>query len=359
MEGKTIKTIVLYPRPHIDTIVAVLLARAYGEKKYPGVSNSAFEFWTELPEGKTPDSLLEEGYLLIDIGGGTLDHHIEDEDTKITDGVAKLTVQHLGIERFPEIQKLLQWAQRDEIDGKGISSNDPLDRAFGLSGLTMSLLRVHADKPEMIVTSVLALLEAHLAQEKRRFYDIPEEWVAATKNGKGALYTMAHGDRKVTVASIETSSTEMAGYLRNNRNIKADLVIQVLPSGHINLVSNQSSSLELKDIVRILRVEEGRKKGIDLSHVSEKDLASRRRIPEIDEWFYDIVANTVQNGGVVLDSMQPTRLSAAEVLNAVYVGLDMYMLEKKCPPAGCRGNACYFFDFKLKRCTDRKKESGF
>lgn len=353
-----IQTIVLYPRPHIDTIVAVLLMRQYGGKRFPGVEQAPIEFWTEPRDGKTAEQLLADGFLLIDMGGGEFDHHIEDDDVKVQDGAAKKVASALGIERLPEVQKLLQWAQRDEIEGKGIASKDPLDRAFGLSGLTMSLLRLHADEPRMVVDTVLPLLAAHLAQERRRYYDIPEEWAAAVQDGKGATYTMKHGDRDVTVATIETSSMEMAGYLRNNRNIMADVVIQILPTGHINVVSKQSSTIELRDIVRILRVEEGRKKGVSLAGVSSQDLASRRRIPEIPEWFYDIAANTIQNGGVVLESMEPTRLSPQEVLNAVMVGLDSSMLEKKCPPVGCRGSACYFFDFKLKRCEGRKKESG-
>jgi hypothetical protein len=343
-----VHTIVLYPRPHADTILSTFLLRRYGGEAFPGVTDAKIEFWTKPTEGKTGQELLKEGFLLVDMGGGPLDHH----GTK--ECASQLIANHFGIAALPELQKLLTWVNRDEKEGKGTTSKDAVDRALGLSGLIMSLHRQHLDNPQRVLDAVLPLFEAHVAQEKRRLYDVPNEWAEAQKNGKTHTYTMKHGKRDVKVVRIETTSTDLVGFLRNSRDVNADIVVQLMPSKHINIISNQKSEIRLEDTARILRIEEARKKKIDTTQFTPEQLGSPGRLPQLPEWFYDTAANTLQNGGVIPDSVAATQLSADEVTSALLVGLNETIFEKLCPPQGCRGTHCYFFDYALGRCVPRK-----
>lgn len=345
-----INSIVLYPRPHTDTIVAVLLLKEYGINEYENIDKANLLFWTAPPQGKTEEQLLQEGCLLVDIGGGKFDHH----DTK--DSVSRLVAKGLGIERLPELQKMLKWAERDEKKGQGTISKDQLDRAFGFSGLIMSLHRTYLKTPEMVYNIALPVLQAHLSQEKRRFYDLPQEWADAQSTGKAQIYQMKHGNQELTVVMIETASMDIVGFLRNYKKTRADIVIQALPSGHINIITKQNTKIQLADVIRILRTEEARKKKIDLGHPSSKDLSKPERLEKVPEWFYDTAANTVQNGGVIPESTPPTVLAPQEVVNAVFVGLDKDLFEKTCEGKQCRTTDCYFYEYQLPRCIQRREQ---
>ncbi len=325
------------------------MEQQYGTAMYPGVEKATLQFWTSVPKDLNEEQMLQQGTLLLDIGGGTYDHH----DTDST--VARMVAQDLGIERFPELQKILKWAERDETKGQGTISKDNLDRAFGLSGLIMSLHRTYLKEPGKVFKFVLPLLAAHLAQEKRRYYDLPQEWSDAKQSGKAEIFKMKHAKNELKVIRIETSSVDIVGFLRNYKKTKADIVIQVLPSNHINIITKQDTKVDLKDIVAILRVEEARKKGLNPEKYSVKDLRETDRLKDIPEWFYDTAANTIQNGGVIPESTPATDLSAEEVVNAVFVGLDREVLEKNCPDNTCRGKDCYFYHYQLQRCAPRKK----
>jgi hypothetical protein len=127
-----------------------------------------------------------------------------------------------------------------------------------------------------------------------------------------------------------------------------------MPTKHINIISNQKSEIQLQEVVRILRIEEARKKQIDTTQFTPEQLGSAGRLPQIPEWFYDKAANTIQNGGVIPDSVAATQITADEVMSALAVGLNETVFEKLCPPQGCRGTHCYFFDYALQRCVPRK-----
>ena len=344
-----VHTLILYPRPHADTLLSTFLLRTYATQAFPGVETAKVDFWTSGKDGKNGQDWLKEGFLLVDMGGGPLDHHGTNACA------SQLISEYLGIAKLPELEKLLTWVNRDEKEGKGTTSKDAVDRALGLSGMIMSLHRLHLDNPQKVLDAVFPLFEAHIAQEKRRLYEVPNEWAEAQKTGKAKTLTMKHGKSDVTVVRIESTSMDLVGFLRNSRDVHADIVVQLMPSKHINIVSNQKSDIRLEETVRILRIEEARKKKIDTTQFTPEQLGSGGRLALLPEWFYDKAANTVQNGGVIPGSVAATQLSAEEVTNALLVGLNEALLEKLCPPQeGCRGAQCYFFDFALKRCLPRK-----
>ena len=125
--------IIIPTRPHPDVIVGIFLLIKFGAEKYPGIKDVSVEVWQALPAGETNLSLEKKGALLLDIGAGKFDHHNKGEN------LSYLIAEDLGILKEPSVAKLLAYAERDDKHGLGTVSSDPLDKAFGLSGLVAAL----------------------------------------------------------------------------------------------------------------------------------------------------------------------------------------------------------------------------
>src|SRR5689334_4111297 len=106
--------IVMFPKIQVDTVIAYFLLKQFGETAFPGIANTKVLFWTELPADRSATELEQEGYILIDMGNGTFDHHrLGQENKKIS--ASHLVAQYLKIEDRPELQKLLEFARRDDL----------------------------------------------------------------------------------------------------------------------------------------------------------------------------------------------------------------------------------------------------
>ncbi len=151
-EPLAIKTLLLPTRVMPDAACAVFLLRAYGAKLYPGVAEAEMVFSGELPAGKTPDELLKEGTYLVERRG----------ECASTSLAARLEVSDR-----PELRRLLAYAKRD-FEKKGTLSTDPLDRAFGLTGVSMMMNRVYAEDPRAVLEFLISVFEAFVYDESKR-----------------------------------------------------------------------------------------------------------------------------------------------------------------------------------------------
>lgn len=314
-----IQTIAIFPKIQPDTVAAVFLLRKYGEARFPGISQAEVAFWNATPPGKTAEEFEREGVLLIDLAGSRFDHHRSDFGPK-TECASSLVAKHLGIEQQPELRKLLAYAKRDDLEGKGTLSDDPLDRAFGLSGIIMNMNRVHGDDPKSILDFVLSVYEAHVYDEWKRAVELPAEWKALkAAGGTVDCFLEAPGGRIRCVALV-SDNIALPGFLR--AYVKADLVIQRRTTGHTNLITRQGRRVDLREVVSALRREEALHKNVSLEAYAPHDLHRPGRIDEIEEWFYDTAANTIQNGGVNPQNLPATRLPLDRVLVVVREALD-------------------------------------
>src|SRR5581483_7085216 len=100
---------------------------------------------------------------------GPLDHHFKNLCT------SELTAKYLGIENDPSLKQLLAWSRRDDKEGKGTLSRDPLDRAFGLAGLISALNKANPKNPQKVVDAVMPLLEAHYQSAREHHIELPKE----------------------------------------------------------------------------------------------------------------------------------------------------------------------------------------
>lgn len=307
MEQKKVHTVVMYPRPHADPIVALFLLRTFGEQFFSGVKEAKLDFWNMVPKGKTPEQWEQEGYLLLDLGGGKFDHHHSQhiKNTKIC--AAVLVAKYLEIDQKPELRKLLEYARRDDLEGRGIVSKDPIDRAFGFPAIIMNLNRDYPEHPEYVVEMVLRIINAHYNEEHRRQVLMPQEFEQLKKDGKAQGFVI-NAARPVKVVMIESDSPTLVGYLRAVSSVQADIVVQRRSSGHTNIITRQVyPRLDLAKTVARLRQTEIN------SHDASLEWERPGRMPESPAWYYDTAANTLQNGGAAEENITPTGLSLAQI----------------------------------------------
>lgn len=310
-----IRTVAIFPKIQADTVVAVYLLARYGKDAFPGIEQMKLEFWTALPAGETPESLQAKGTLAIDLGGGLFDHHVANQASgKREDCASTLIAKYLGIDGNGALRKVLAWAKRDDLEGKGTISVDPLDRAFGLSGMIMTLNRAFPGAPQRVIDHILPLIHYHVMDEVKRTEELPKEWDELQANGKGKVLKMRQGSADLKAAYVESENTALPGFLRAAKRM--DLIIQRRASGHTNVMTRQERSLDLRPIIAVLRQKEAERKGVTLP-ADQTTLQSTGRLDPIDEWYYDDAANTLQNGGVSPGDIPATKLTGEEIIAIV------------------------------------------
>ncbi|MEK7614575.1 MAG: hypothetical protein AAB428_02830 [Patescibacteria group bacterium] len=316
MQPIRISKIILPTRSQPDTIVAIFILKKLGLELFPGADVATVEIWQEVPEGETEQSLLGKGALLIDVGGGTFDHHNKTPKTT----ASKLVSTHLGVDKEPELQKLLAYAERDDFFGKGTVSEDPLDRAFGLSALITNVSKDHPRDPDKAVNIILPILLAHYNEEVRRTKEIPEEFEKIKERGEADIFTARQNDKNLRAVILRSDNPSMAGYLRSQNGGRFDVVAQALSSGHINILTRPTKRVELRAVAMIVRLEESTKRGKQFE-ADEYYLTSSGRIKEVPEWYYDRATNSLQNGGLNPKTIEPTKIPLEEFKNILMVGL--------------------------------------
>lgn len=313
-EPLPVHTIAIFSKIQADTAVAVYLLKTFGAKAFPGIENATVVFWTAPPQDQPIAELEKAGTLLVDLGG-MFDHHLANQASgKREDCVSTLIAKHLELASHPALRKLLAWAKRDDLEGKGTISDDPLDRAFGLSGIIMNLNRALNETPQKILDLVLPLIHYHVLEEVKRAEELPREWEQMQQNGKGEIFKMKQGPGDLKCAVLETDNIALAGFLRAAKRM--DLIVQRRSTGHTNVLTRQERSLDLRQVIAALRIAEAAKKGVEISTEPAK-LQAPGKLEGIEEWYYDDAANTLQNGGVNPGDIPATRLSKEEILAIV------------------------------------------
>ncbi len=299
-------TIALFPKLQPDTLLALFLLKKFGEKKFPGVSQAKLKFWTQLPQGKTAKELESSGHILIDIGEGFFDHHRENMEKETKRCVSEIIADYLGIADDSALKKLLAYARRDDLEGKGTISSDPLDRAFGLSGILMNLNKSFPEKLEGIANLVLDIYEAHYVEEEKRTRLMPEEWKKLKGSGKAKEWSLIRGNKQVRIVLVQTDNQSLPGFLR--AYIHVDIVIVRTQTGHANIITQQKKPLDLSGLVAKIRHAEAEKRGVKLDY-SEAEWQKPGILAGIPEWFYDTAANSIQNGGIKPQNVPATKLT--------------------------------------------------
>lgn len=311
----TIERILIPTRPQPDTIVAILLLQEYGTAMFPGIQTAKVEIRNALTPGDTFELLVKKGILALDVGGGPFDHH----DTGKT--ASQLVAKVLGIASNPELKQLIAYAVRDDTQGKGTLSRDPLDRAFGLSGLIAALNKQYVDDPDRIVSLVAPLLRAHLHMTRQHSVELPKDILHKKEIGEYVELSEEQGGTRLTIAFVTSEKPAMPGYLRAQSGKNVDVVVQKTESSnHYAILTKQQRKVNLSKVMALIRLREAELIGIELN---EEELENLRALPQIPYWYYDPATNSLLNGGPHNRTIQESKIPWEEMLKIVPLGIRL------------------------------------
>lgn len=297
-----IHTIITPTRPQPDTLVALYIMKTYGNDRFPGVDSAQVEIVSLPPSGSEQD-LESQGILLFDLGGGRFDHHGKQPVTTCS----QLVASYLGTANDPSLKKLLDYAYRDDTQGKGTISRDPLDRAFGLSGLVAALNKKYPNDHATVISVVLYLLGAHHEEEYRRFHEFPILIKELKEQGLLAEISTTYLDKPIKSVLVTSDNYGLPGFFRSQIGGSYDIVVQRTTRGHVNILTRNATRTDLSTLAQLVRSAELESQG-KVIEISPELLKSHARIDVVPEWYYDPATNSLQNGGTQPGTLSPTHI---------------------------------------------------
>jgi hypothetical protein len=304
-------------RLQVDTSIGIFLLKKFGQEQFPGIERATIQVEPILDNTKSEDIFLSEGIFLLDVGGGSFDHHRKDFQTTCSFLLAK----YLGIDNDKSISKLLAFADRDDATGKGIISNDMIDKSFGLPGLIVSLNRTCDNDPNKVYKVIEPLLEAHYRDEYNSSEGLPKEIEQKKKENDFYEFSTTYRGRHIRVCMTTSDDSTMTSYLRSKRGGDFDVVAMWRKSGHINILTKQFQKFDLRSLAALIRKSEAMLQEIFLDDMDY--LSSPQRIDEVQNWYYDTATNSIQNGGITpTKNIYPTKIPKESMVEILKLGLS-------------------------------------
>ncbi len=314
-----IHTVIFPSRPQIDTICAFFILSKYGQEEFPGIENAEVKVSTVPSTATHGEFLFLDNTLLLDCNESILDHHNK-KDTCLTE----LVISYLKLEKKAELNKIKQFAKRDDLFGKGIISKDSLDRAFGLPGILANLNKMHPNEPNIIFRYILPLVAAHHSEEMRREYEMPAEIILAKENNVFTEFFCEQRGVKLKCCIINSNNVSIGGYLRSTLGGSYDVVLQIRTTGNIVILTKNKERVSIRGLALVIRLEEliSRESVLNLT-VSE--LLETGTIPEVPEWYYDTATNSLFNGNSNT-SISASNIDKKRLQEILTLGLSEKML---------------------------------
>ncbi|MBI2644330.1 MAG: hypothetical protein HYW95_02365 [Candidatus Wildermuthbacteria bacterium] len=341
-----IKEIVTHGSPaHLDELMAYLmLADHGGEEKLPGVSKANFRCLTK--DDNLKMLAHDEHVVLLGIGAefqnSTNAHRIFDEHvfngdkSKKDECAATLVAKFLGLDQQFTWRQILKYVLHTDKNPPSLTLDlAPTVIRFQRQGWSLSAVVRYADD------AIHAKLEesqcfANVAMEK-----IHEEELDLGCGGRQWL------------AVIETDDVETSRFARF---MGAALAIVKNPTGHIQILSAKHLRLDLRDILRILRL---REQWIENKYkvTDWRILEQEGTVAGIPQWFFHEEANDILNGGQARPDVPATKIPISMIVESVKLGLETHCFEPsretRCKQGVCTStaiNPCPLYRLGLLRC---------
>lgn len=352
--ARPLTALLTHENPDLDATLSIWLLRRFGREKYPGVQDLPVMF---LPAGVTPgnrhpDELeLEEGILAVDTGGGRLDTHARDgifDERKRDKSAALLVAEDLGVEGLPALQKLLQFVTLQEIKGRSISSNQPMDHMVSMPNLVRGLNIRYYDQPTRVMEVVHELYDAAFLTE--------EEWFKALEDFKTAtVFTLTSQARLVAIHSDTGAALKVA------RMHKGDLIVHRNTAGQTGITARNNgllAKIDLAVVAEVVRVAEAVAAGESIQYDKLRELGT------IHGWYLHDSGKILSKGSPKNREVPASKLELTELLELCRARLDAVhplptrhcALAAGARPAACP--ACPFAPLQLETCVALRRQCG-
>lgn len=351
-----IRQIVTHGLPaHLDELAGCLWLKWYGEKKLPGVSKAIFR---PIQGGESVAELAaRDDTILLGLGGGPYDEHaFNNVPAKEGECCATLVAKALGIDQ-------------DFCWRKTIKAVLHTDKNLPSTGLDLARTVVNLQNQGWGLNAVLhyteiaisAAYEDQKAFSQTSLQNVREE--PLTINGEPSFIAIAEEDNP----NISRLMRFFGG---------AVVVIQNKTS-HIQVLTNNQYHLDVRDILRVLRILELKKKGgikKTLAWEDWKRFEEMESLEEVPEWYFHKDANNVLNGGQSRLDIPATKLSLTEAVGVVKISLEGHFEpghEKSCREGKCTSvppkpgppkidgrKPCSWYELGLLRCRRIRVKSN-
>lgn len=295
-----IKEIVTHGTPvHFDELVAYMLLREKGGAKFPGAETARFRTITENDD---VEALEKDGnVILLGLGGGDFDEHAAGQTKdKAKECCATLVAKHLGLDEDICWKRILNYTLHTDKNPPKLAL-DVASTVIRLQQQGMGLQSVY----HYAKVTIEAAYQDQKAFTQTTLSNVKEEPVRI--NGQDSFIAVAQGNDPHT-----------SKYMRY---FGACVVVIKNDNEHIQVLSNKEFNLDMRDILRVIRIREQQKNG-GIKVADWKILEKEESIPAIPEWYFHRDSNNILNGGASRPDLPKTKLGLEEVVEAVKLGLE-------------------------------------
>lgn len=321
--------------PDLDALVTFWLRR-FGVDKYPGIENSQL---LTTANGNDAAAIAKEVLALeergrrvcvVDIGGGEFDHH--PHSSKPGECAATLFAKHLEVDEDPALESILRYVFIADTKGG--------DHPMALASLIKQRHQAGVDLEDVVCWAEKVLDDLYANQEN--FWKlVTEKFFQVSK-----IQEIPFGDRIIKVVVAHSDDPQIAQVARSVKvGVDAALVVIKNSNGHIQIINNRRHGIELREVIRLLRLAELKKKNARVT--DWKYLEGEGMIPEVPEWFY--FAECIYNGSHTHPDTPVTKLSLSAVMDCIRLALDYQKLQVSCPKISCY-RQCPWYQQGLLRC---------
>lgn len=311
-----IKEIVTHGSPvHLDELLARLMLRDYGEEKLPGVSTAIFR---TIRPGENINELRKREecgeIVLLGLGGGQFDEHeTNGDEEKAKECCATLVGKSLGLDQKYDWNRVLKYVLHTDKHPPTLV----LDLAtsvvrFQRQGWGLNSVLNYTE------TTVKAALDDFKGFSQTSLLNVKEQSIII--NGQDYFIAIAKTD--------DPNITKYTLYFG------AAVAIVKSSTNHIQVITNNEYHLDVRDVLRVLRIWEQKKNRNGKKITDWKTLETEESLPEVPEWYYHGDSNNILNGGTSRPDIPATKLSLDEVVSAVRIGLENSFY------SSCRRNLC-------------------
>ncbi len=335
--------IITHMRPHLDEIVAIWLLKKFGEKLFPGISRAIVACADEQLIGASPEEYEKRGILFVGMLGGRFDEHASVARPRIEKHCATtLVAEALGISDDPCLQKIIKAVMNNDLN----AAAQPFDLAY----ICKIMNSQYPDNPEIVIDWVTAGLEAKYYEQAEFFRGAKTEFEDIARIEE----VIGRAGKVLRVAIMASDNEQMVKFAFSEYGGDIAVIVKKMSSGNVTIHTNGRYHVDLRDVVRIIRLEEQR---AEESVVTDDWSTLEQEVcPGAEKWYFHPRGSMLLNGSLSRPQ-EPTKLSLEQIARLVRLGLDQNdfppAFSAQCRCGVCfsnRRNNCPYFHFGLIRC---------
>jgi len=293
-------------------MLAVRLLRKFGNQSFPGVSSEKFrvEYYGagDAPEGKTWEQHMQEGTLLVGIGGGPFDEHptAAGEERKRRESACSLMAKHLGMEKHPVYKRLVDLVT--DADQAGVDE-------LHIANRIKTRYRLYPDDPRKAMILAWDILDDWEAEQ--RLFISAQRHLDSLAGGEAHRHATGP-EGKIDVVFAESDNFKLSAAARSR---KIAVLVQRHSEGNVQIFSSvHTLSFDMKFVVAELRRLEMAARGMTKAAIKKIDpdyLCREGKITEVPQWYYQVPGQNILNGSEAAPDTEATEIPPCKILEAV------------------------------------------